>query len=92
MPSYTQALALKKPILVRCLGSKYSTSFSLLGCLLRSSDRGQVVFHCVCGWLALTTQGIFNYVTTGAFTPVGPLFAPVVKQDFKMTWAPSFDH
>jgi hypothetical protein len=22
-------------------------------------------------------QGIFNYITTGAFTPVGPLLAPV---------------
>jgi hypothetical protein len=24
-------------------------------------------------------QGIFNYITTGAFTPVGPLLAPIVK-------------
>ena len=32
-------------------------------------------------------RAFFNYVTTGAFTPVGPLFAPVVKQDSQMNWA-----
>ena len=29
----------------------------------------------------------FNYITTGTFTPVGPLLTPVVKQDFQMNWA-----
>jgi hypothetical protein len=28
-----------------------------------------------------------NYITTGEFTPVGPLLAPVVKHDFQMNWA-----
>jgi hypothetical protein len=32
-------------------------------------------------------RAFFNYVTTGAFTPVGPLLTPVVKQDFQMNWA-----
>ena len=32
-------------------------------------------------------RAFFNYITTGAFTPVGPLFAPVVKQDSQMNWA-----
>jgi hypothetical protein len=32
-------------------------------------------------------MAFFNYITTGAFTPVGPLLAPVVKQDFQMNWA-----
>jgi hypothetical protein len=32
-----------------------------------------------------------NYITTGAFTLVGHLLAPVVKQYFQMSWAP-FDH
>ena len=36
-------------------------------------------------------QGIFNYITTGAFTPVSHLLAPVVKQYFQMSWA-HFDH
>jgi hypothetical protein len=35
----------------------------------------------------LTVRAFFNYITTGAFTPVGPLLAPVVKQDFQMNWA-----
>jgi hypothetical protein len=30
---------------------------------------------------------LFNYMTTGAFTTVGPLLAPVVKHDFQMSWA-----
>jgi hypothetical protein len=34
-----------------------------------------------------TGRAFFNYITTGAFTPVGPLFAPVVKQDSQMNWA-----
>jgi hypothetical protein len=29
----------------------------------------------------------FNYITTGALTPVGPLLAPVVKKYFQMSWA-----
>ena len=33
------------------------------------------------------SRAFFNYITTGAFTPVGPLLAPVVKQDFQMNWA-----
>jgi hypothetical protein len=32
-------------------------------------------------------RAFFNYVTTGAFTPIGPLLAPVVKHDFQMNWA-----
>jgi hypothetical protein len=32
-------------------------------------------------------RAFFNYITTGAFTPVGPLLAPVVKHDFQMNWA-----
>jgi hypothetical protein len=32
-------------------------------------------------------RAFFNYITTGAFTPVGPLFVPVVKQDSQMKWA-----
>ena len=33
-------------------------------------------------------RAFFNlYITTGAYTPVGPLFAPVVKQDSQMNWA-----
>jgi hypothetical protein len=32
-------------------------------------------------------RAFFNYITTGVFTPVGPLFAPVVKQDSQMNWA-----
>ena len=31
--------------------------------------------------------GHFLTVTTGAFTPVDPLLAPVVKQCFQMSWA-----
>ena len=27
------------------------------------------------------------FITTGAFTPVGPLLAPVVKYNFQMSWA-----
>jgi hypothetical protein len=38
--------------------------------------------------LAMATgRAFFNYITTGAFTPVGPLLAPVVKHDFQMNWA-----
>jgi hypothetical protein len=34
------------------------------------------------------TLSPFNYITTGAFTLVGPLLAPVVKHDFQMAgWA-----
>jgi hypothetical protein len=29
----------------------------------------------------------FNYITTGAFTPVGPVLAPVVNLDFLVEWA-----
>ena len=33
------------------------------------------------------SRAFFNYITTaGAFTPVSPLFAPVVKQDSQMSW------
>jgi hypothetical protein len=35
----------------------------------------------------LINRAFFNYITTGAFTPVGPLLAPVVKHDFQMSWA-----
>ena len=35
----------------------------------------------------MTSGHFFNFITTGAFTPVGPLLAPVVKQDFQMNWA-----
>ena len=35
----------------------------------------------------LELRAFFNYITTGAFTPVGPLLAPVVKHDFQMNWA-----
>ena len=31
-------------------------------------------------------RAFFNYITTEAFTPVVPLFAPVVKQDSQMNW------
>ena len=34
----------------------------------------------------LELRAFFNYITTGAFTPVGPLLAPVVKHDFQMNW------
>jgi hypothetical protein len=35
----------------------------------------------------VSTAGVWKpYITTGAFTPVGPLFAPVVKQDSQMNW------
>jgi hypothetical protein len=36
---------------------------------------------------SMVIRAFFNYVTTGAFTPVGPLLAPVVKHDFQMSWA-----
>jgi hypothetical protein len=32
-------------------------------------------------------RAFFNYITTGAFTPVGPLLAPVVNPDIQMNWA-----
>jgi hypothetical protein len=32
-------------------------------------------------------QGIFNYITTETFTPVGPLLVPLVKRYFQMSWA-----
>jgi hypothetical protein len=32
-------------------------------------------------------RAFFNYITTGAFTPVGPLLAPVVKHDFQINRA-----
>jgi hypothetical protein len=32
-------------------------------------------------------RAFFNHITTGAFIPVGPLLAPVVKQYFQMSWA-----
>ena len=32
-------------------------------------------------WYA--AKAFFNVITTGAFTSVGPLLAPVVKQDFR---------
>jgi hypothetical protein len=32
-------------------------------------------------------RAFLNYTTTGAFTPVGPLLALVVKHDFQMNWA-----
>jgi hypothetical protein len=32
-------------------------------------------------------RAFFNYITTGVYTPVGPLLAPVVKHDFQMSWA-----
>jgi hypothetical protein len=38
-------------------------------------------------WNCELDRAFFNYITTGAFTPVGPLLAPVVKQDFQMNWA-----
>jgi hypothetical protein len=36
---------------------------------------------------ATPRRALFNYITTGAFTSVGSLFAPVVKQDSQMNWA-----
>jgi hypothetical protein len=33
------------------------------------------------------SRAFFKYITTGAFTPVCPLFAPVVKQDSQINWA-----
>ena len=35
----------------------------------------------------IRARAFFNYITTGAYTPVGPLLAPVVKHDFQMSWA-----
>ena len=32
-------------------------------------------------------SAFFNYITAGAFTPVGSLLAPVVKHDFQTSWA-----
>jgi hypothetical protein len=37
--------------------------------------------------VTIADRAFFNYITTGAFTPVGPLLAPVVKQDFQTNWA-----
>ena len=38
--------------------------------------------------LRFQVRAFFNYITTGVFTPVGPLLAPVVKQDFQTNWVP----
>ena len=38
-------------------------------------------------WKPFRNRAFFNYITTGAFTPVGPLLAPAVKHDFQMNWA-----
>ena len=37
--------------------------------------------------IVVKVRAFFNYITTGAFPPVGPLLAPVVKHDFRMSWA-----
>ena len=44
------------------------------------------ILVCLCGCQG-NGRAFFNYITTGAFTPVGPMFAPVVKQDSQMNWA-----
>jgi hypothetical protein len=40
-----------------------------------------------CRLAARPHTGHFLTITTGAFAPVGPLLAPVVKHDFQMSWA-----
>ena len=39
--------------------------------------------------IAIPLYHIFNYITTGTFTPcsMGPLLVPVVKRYFQMSWA-----
>ena len=40
-----------------------------------------------CRLAARPHTGHFLTIATGAFAPVGPLLAPVVKHDFQMSWA-----
>ena len=34
-------------------------------------------------YYSCTNREFFNYITTGAFTPVGSLLAPAVKHNFR---------
>jgi hypothetical protein len=43
-----------------------------------------------CRLAARPHTGHFLTITTGAFAPVGPLLAPVVKHDFQMSWVKKF--
>jgi hypothetical protein len=75
----------KKPLFIQCHYQIFTSSLFCTNCYSEGQITIFIPQYPVPG-LSLAVphcRAFFNYITTGAFTPVGPLLAPVVKQVFR---------